>query len=485
MADFCLFQPQQHSPQPQQSLQQQPHAPQPRRPSPSSSFLPPPSSPPPHSHSSPNRPPSASSRSEQLLRDALRRGSTAAASPRRGAAGSDAGGRTHARAASIGGVPGAAHLLQAYAGGGGVYGGDAEFSHAPWQHHDGALARLEGRVSSSPSSPAPYSGRRKGAGVVERDPEHEALRARLERVLAMSDSAGGGAAGSRRSSALTDARTSMSSSSGGGASARTSLSASASPLPAHAASGIERPRTPLRSVGETTGPRSPTSRPGTPRTPTPPTPRTPRRDSSAESGEERGGTPQSARRIGRSDVEVNIRTENGDADADVDAKEREKAGRGRWGGEFHFVLFCLGGSVRSLVLVLVLVLSRLARSLAFSFPSGALHPARRFLLSFLIAPSGSVGPAQAQMEQTVRRLAWLAGVLALAGVRVRVWVSAHLLHMGYSSLWAIPLLGLALRLNFFLSRLRFCARFYDSDSVLLFYRRLIVVPADMPTGTET
>ncbi|KAJ7731341.1 hypothetical protein DFH07DRAFT_1065767 [Mycena maculata] len=106
--------------------------------------------------------PHTPSRSEQLLRDALRRGSSASAP----------------YAAS---TPGPVRPQSPAA----AYGGDAEGGSALHPSPIAlTLSRLEGRV-------APHR--------EERDPEHEALRARLERVLAASSSPSSGG-GSRRAS---------------------------------------------------------------------------------------------------------------------------------------------------------------------------------------------------------------------------------------------------------------------------------------------
>ncbi|KAJ7162354.1 hypothetical protein C8R46DRAFT_1104391, partial [Mycena filopes] len=140
----------------------------------------------------------AGSRSEQLLRDALRRGSVS---------GSSSPLQQQRRAASVTGHRQAPQQ---------VYGGDAEggssmssafASHQHQQHQQHqqdssslspiakTLSRLEGR-SSSPS--------RSSTRARDADPEHEALRARLERVLAGHAGAAGSASapGSRRASSV-------------------------------------------------------------------------------------------------------------------------------------------------------------------------------------------------------------------------------------------------------------------------------------------
>ncbi|KAJ6594740.1 hypothetical protein B0H19DRAFT_69163 [Mycena capillaripes] len=268
-------------------------SPQPRRPG-SSSYSPlHPTSPSPAPSTSNN----AASRSEQLLRDALRRGSVSSGS--RPVIPS----RTHSRSNSISHHPHPAQTRTQQTANGGAYGGDAEFSsssshsHSPQPHASSqALAHTLSRLE----------GRDRGAG--ERDPEHEALRARLERVLAMS---GGGGAGERRTSMgsrrASEQRSSLTSSASAGSShshplenererERTSTSTSTSTPRPH--TPLNRPHTPLNR------PHTPLNRPHTPlnnANSTPKSPRTPTPRDGFAQGQERErewGTPRSARRIG-------------------------------------------------------------------------------------------------------------------------------------------------------------------------------------------
>ncbi|KAF7323894.1 hypothetical protein MKEN_00610800 [Mycena kentingensis (nom. inval.)] len=136
--------------------------------------------------SSPDRP-QTPSRSEQLLRDALRRGSMSSTSrpPSR-----PSSRQSHSYFSS-------SHTAEKT-----VYGGDAEFSSNANHARSMTLSQLEG----TGGRPA----------VCERDPAHEALRARLERMLSASAAASSASSGSGRASVhsgSSDQRASLSSTS--------------------------------------------------------------------------------------------------------------------------------------------------------------------------------------------------------------------------------------------------------------------------------
>ncbi|KAK6977558.1 hypothetical protein R3P38DRAFT_517992 [Favolaschia claudopus] len=292
--------PHNHSiPSPQQ---QQPHAPQPRRAALFSPFAPMSASGSseqmqtqtrlPRQTQTPPRPASASvfsnassstsahttpSRSEQLLRDALRRGSVGSGarpqglsansnsplsrSGSTGTKGHGRGGHGHGRSWSVQ-IQGAGSLSASASPGeggrqlkrqrhedvidgggrGGVYGGDAEFSPS-------ASGSRGYHSSSHSSSPAQVRLQQQRAGALavlegkqedregrERDPEHEALKARLERVLSSGGGAGDRASGRTSASGSTGTRSSLpgsdysasSASSGGHAGRRMSFAANTS-----------------------------------------------------------------------------------------------------------------------------------------------------------------------------------------------------------------------------------------------------------------
>ncbi|KAJ7159056.1 hypothetical protein C8R43DRAFT_948407 [Mycena crocata] len=182
------------------------------------------------SNGTPQRPHTPSSRSEKLLRDALRRGSTSSPRPHVPSASSNPFAPVgHASHPSHHSHPSHPSYNNGHNGGSNAtpaYGGDSEFSASA--HHTSpsatalshTLSRLEGRSpppsqyggngreSSSPYGHGyGYGGNGNGGGNgggngretrEPRDPEHEALRARLERVLA--SGGGGSKPGSRRGS---------------------------------------------------------------------------------------------------------------------------------------------------------------------------------------------------------------------------------------------------------------------------------------------
>ncbi|KAJ7762609.1 hypothetical protein B0H16DRAFT_1529395 [Mycena metata] len=290
-------------------------------------------------HNTPPRPPSASastatstsSRSEQLLRDALRRGSTSSPRPQ----------QHQQRHVSQNDSP-LAHrnthgtgLSEAKAK---AYGGDAEGGPSP-SAIALTLSRLEGRASS----PRPSS---RGA-----DPEHEALRARLERVLALDDSASASASprssvGSRRGSFVSAGRRV-------GESPRSSLgSGSASAAREQEEDGEEPMPALLPYVQHQQRQTTPTPRPRTPlsgahlqqqqqREPTTPRPRTPLSAAHLQQHNQDGPTTPRSTALPASPSPV-PRTPTPRAGARSATPRRDSGPRRGEGGEMvrPFIYFC-------------------------------------------------------------------------------------------------------------------------------------------------
>jgi hypothetical protein len=200
-----------------------------------------------------------------------------------------------------------------------AYGGDAEFSSShsspsPSSYFPTSsaalshtLSRLEGRTTPSSASQSYFE-----SGRGERDPEHEALRARLERVLALSSAQGGSPRSSlgSGSGSGSDRRTSMGAGAGAGkggrrTSARESLTSVSSGSAASAGAGASAsPRRSLEQERERE--RTTTPRPSTPHNNSQVqqdrTPRSPRTPTQTARSPER--TPTSRRRRGDEQVSV-------------------------------------------------------------------------------------------------------------------------------------------------------------------------------------
>ncbi|KAK6996888.1 hypothetical protein R3P38DRAFT_3221376 [Favolaschia claudopus] len=271
------------------------------------------------------------SRSEQLLRDALRRGSVGSAARPQGlnsplsrsastsTKGHGRGGQGHGRSWSVqiqgvGGLTASPSeggrqlkrqrhedVVDGGGGRGGVYGGDAEFSPS--------ASGSRGYHSTS-NSPAQVRLQQQRAGALavleggqredrerERDPEHEALKARLERVLASGDrttsrerTSASGFTGTRSSLPGSDYSAS-SASSGGQAGRRMSFAANTSPS---TSAGVVKPSSVSTNPNSNPNAHAERTMTTTPRpyTPTPKTPMPPRTPTQGSPNLQRGNGTQ-------------------------------------------------------------------------------------------------------------------------------------------------------------------------------------------------